>query len=141
MLYRRQYVRWRWLCLNVLVCADQEPSMRAKILEAFRTRWFSARTKEDARAPAAELCLIMRALSADRNVLPMPHDFVLRRLLHAILHGDPDLTATRKSAASSSEHARQVPLPLSTAASASRLRACAQQGLLDLIHAVHMCHN
>lgn len=86
--------------------------MRSKVLEAFRGRWFSARTKEEARAPAAELCLILRMLSAERNVLPMPHDFVLRRMLHTILHGDPDLNPSRKtSAASHCEQARQVPPP------------------------------
>lgn len=84
--------------------------MRSKVLEAFRGRWFSANTKEEARAPAAELCLILRMLSAERNVLPMPHDFVLRRMLHTILHGDPDLNPSRKtSAATHCEQARQVP--------------------------------
>lgn len=89
--------------------------MRSKLLEAFRARWFSARTMEEARAPAAELCLILRALAVDRDMLPMPHDYVLRRLLHTILHGDPDLVSSRRSAAASHcEHARQVrilPLP------------------------------
>eukprot|EP00892_Ulva_mutabilis_P002377 jgi/Ulvmu1/1213/UM109_0011.1 len=96
------------LLLQLQMFDDQEPSMRTKLLDAFRGRWFSARTKEEARAPAAELCLILRALSADRNVLPMPHDFVLRRLLHTILHGDPDLAAPRKAAAACCEHARQA---------------------------------
>lgn len=83
--------------------------MRSKLLDAFRARWFSARTMEEARAPAAELCLILRALAVDRDMLPMPHDYVLRRLLHTILHGDPDLGSSRRSAAASHcENARQV---------------------------------
>lgn len=83
------------------LCADftdQEASMRAKLLEAFKLRWFLCDNAEAAAVPAAELCMMLRALHSDRNqatVLPLPHDHPLRKLLSAILCNDPDSDSTK----------------------------------------------
>lgn len=67
--------------------------MRAKVLEAFKLRWFMCEDAEAAATPAAELCMMLRSLHSDRtqaSVLPLAHDHCLRKLLSAILCDDPE---------------------------------------------------
>lgn len=75
--------------------ADREPSLRAKLLEAFSNRWFSSSAPGTACAAAEELCQVLTVLMADRSVqlLPMSHDEVLMRLLRELLYGSEDTKA------------------------------------------------
>lgn len=72
--------------------------MRVKLLEAFKLRWFLCDNAEAAAVPAAELCMLLRALHSDRTqatVLPLAHDHCLRKLLTAILCDDADSQSTK----------------------------------------------
>ena len=85
--------------------------MRAKLLEAFKLRWFLCDSAEAAAVPAAELCMLLRALHADRNqatVLPLAHDHPLRKLLTTVLCTDPDSDSTK---AMPKDKFRKVPCP------------------------------
>lgn len=71
--------------------------MRSKLLEVFKLRWFVCENAEAA-VPAAELCMMLRALHSDRTqatVLPLAHDHCLRKLLTAILCDDPESDGTK----------------------------------------------